>query len=242
MIRFNLDLSKPVLCLALDEGSLEGNLKLAEQAAGEVDMLKINDDSVDDAGLRACVEPFLQFRLPFWVDMKMLKGARTMGERATSAAKLGASFINAYALAERLLKGPVDALAGTETGLLGLTVPTHFGEAYCQLVFRRSLPDSVRFLSEIAMAQSLDGLLLPPTTLSAVEDIDTIKATPAIRPDWSEKKANDQESSATPAEAVLGGSKILIVGSPIRKYPDGPAAGARRIKEEMLEAFERRGT
>jgi len=210
---------------------------LAEQAAGEVDMLKINDDSVDEAGLKACVAPFLQFGLPFWIDMKMMKGSRTMAARARSATALDASFINAYALADRLLRGPVAALEGTETGLLGLTVLTHHNDEYCQLVFRRSLPETVRFLSEMAMARGCDGLLLPPTTLSAVEDIDTIKVNPGIRPDWSEKKANDQESTATPAEAVKGGSNILIVSTPIRKYIDGPAAGARRIKEEMEEAW-----
>jgi len=237
MPRFNIDLDKPVLCLALDEDTLDDNLRLAERAAGEVDMLKINDDSVDEAGLQACVEPFKQFGLPFWIDMKMMKGRRTMAARARSAAALGASFINAYALADGLLKGPVDALEGTETGLLGLTVLTHHDDEYCRRFFGRSLEESVRFLSGVAMERGCDGVLLPATTLSMVAGIDTVKATPGIRSDWSEKKANEQESTATPAEAVLGGSKILIVGSPIRKYVDGPAAGARRIKEEMMEAW-----
>ena len=237
MPRFNLDLSKPVLCLALDERSLEGNLRLAEQVANGVDMLKINDDSVDEAGLMACVEPFRQFHLPFWIDMKMLKGSGTMTERAKSAAALGASFINAYALADRLLRGPVAALEGTETGLLGLTVLTHYDDEYCRKFFKRSLADTVRLLAKTAVEFGCHGIILPPTPLSVVADIDTIKVTPGIRPDWSERKANDQESSATPTEAVLGGSKILVVGSPARNHPDGPAVGARRIKEEMEEAW-----
>lgn len=241
MPRFNVDLSKPVLCLALDQRSLDGNLRLAEQSGGEVDMLKINDDSVDEAGLKACVKPFLQFRLPFWIDMKMWKGSGTMAERAKSAATLGASFINVYALADRLLRGSVAALEETETGLLGLTVLTHYDDEYCQRFFKRSLEETVLLLSHTALEHGCHGILLPPTTLSVVADIDTIKGTPGIRPDWFEQKANDQESSATPTEAVLGGSKILIVGSPIRKYPDGPAKGARRVKEEMEEAWDRRG-
>lgn len=238
MPRFNVDLSRPVLCLALDQHSLDENLRLVEQSAGEVDMLKINDDSVDEAGLRACVEPFLQFQLPFWIDMKMWKGSRTMAERAKSAAALGASFINVYALADRLIKGIVAALEGTETGLLGLTVLTHYDDEYCQKFFLRSLKETVLLLTHTSLEHGCDGIILPPTTLSVVADIDTIKANPGIRTHWSDQKANDQESSATPTEAVLGGSKILIVGGPIRNYPDGPAIGARRVKEEMDKAWE----
>ena len=235
-----IDFSRPLLCLACDKDSLEANLRLAVQVAGEVDMIKVNDDAVDDAGLGPLVKPFLEFGLPLFVDEKNLKGARTMARRAVKAADLGVAFINAYALADYLLRGPVEALKGSDTRLLVLTVPTHFDDAYCLKYYRRPLAESVRMFSETAIEFGGDGILLPPTTLSAVSDlVIEIRATPGISlPDG--KPRDEQRSFSTPEGAVLGGSNILIVGSAIANYPEGPAAGARRIKEEMLEAFKRR--
>jgi len=238
----DFNFSAPWLCAALDQPDQLINLRLAEKVAGEVDMLKVNDDAVDGEGLRALVTPFLEFGLPLFVDMKMLKGARTMARRAQKAAELGVAFINAYALADRLLRGPVQALVGTSTRLLAVTVLTHHDDAYCRKYHGRSLEDTVRLLSETAVEFRCHGIILPAPTLHVVADLDIeIRATPGIRPEWHPRKANDQESTSTPAEAVRGGSKILIVGGPIAEYPDGPAAGARRIREEMMEAWARLG-
>jgi orotidine-5'-phosphate decarboxylase len=238
--RYGIDLTKPVLGLALDQRSPDGNLRLAEKVVGEVDMLKLNADAADSVGWSSLLEPYRQFELPIFLDIKMLQGKGTMAERAKLAASLGVDFINASAMQDFLLTGPVQALVGTDTRLLGLTIPTHFGEAYCREYFGRSLNETVSFLARKAVGFGCHGIILPATSLLAVADLDTIKVTPAIRPDWSERAANDQEETATPTEAVLGGSNILIVGSPIRKYHDGPVEGARRIREEMLEAFARR--
>ena len=225
--------SRPLLCQALDQLSLVENLRLAEEVAGVVGALKVNDDGVDRAGLAALVNPFLELGLPLMVDMKMFKGARTMAARAQEAAALGVSFINAFALADRLLRPAVEVLEGTDTQLLAVTVLTHHDEAYCQKFFRRSLEDTVRLLSETAVEFGCHGVILPGPTLPVVADLPVFAVTPGIRPDWSERGANEQRSTSTPAEAVRGGSKLVIVGGPTANYPDGPKAGAQRILEEM---------
>src|SRR3989338_7505420 len=103
---------RPQLCFALDADDISKNLRLAEETAQVVDILKINDDAVDESGLEAVVTPFLQFGLPIFVDMKMHKGKRTMSARALRAAKLGVALVNAFAEADRLLEGPAEALRG----------------------------------------------------------------------------------------------------------------------------------
>lgn len=230
--------SPPLLCQVLDQPSLVENLRLAEKVAEVVGALKVNDDGVDHAGLAALVNPFLEFGLPLFVDMKMFKGARTMAARAQEAAALGVSFISALALADRLLRRTVEVLEGTGTQLLAVTVLTHHDEAYCRKYFRRSLADTVRLLAETAVEFGCQGVILPGPTLPVVADLPVIAATPGIRPDWSERRANDQESTSTPAEVVRGGSKIVIVGGPTANYPDGPKAGALRILDEMEVAWD----
>lgn len=235
-----LDLSKPNLFVALNSSDMTENLRLAEKVAAFADGLKVNDDAVDHAGLSPIVRPLMEFDLPLFVDEKNFKGARTMASRAQTAVELGVTFINAYAQADYLLRGPVEALADTQTSLLAVTVLTHHGEDYCQRYFRRSLSESVRMFAETAMEFGCPGIILPGPTLSAVSDLDLIKAVPAIRPEGSERGENDQESTATPTEAVVGGANILIAGGPIANYPDGPEAGARRIREEMEVAWDQK--
>lgn len=233
-----MDRTTPKLFVALNYRDMSDNLRLAEKVAGIANGLKVNDDAVDHAGLGPIVLPLMDFGLPLFVDEKNWKGSETMAYRAQTAAELGVAFINAFAQADYLLRGPVEALAGTKTSLLAVTVLTHHGEEYCQKYFKRSLPEAVRMLAETAVEFGCPGIILPGPTLSSVSDLNLIKATPGIRPDWSEREANDQESTATPTEAVLGGANILIVGGPIANYPDGSAVGVRRVREEMDAAFE----
>ncbi len=231
--------AKPGLCVALDQDDQLSNLRLAEKVASEVDALKLNDDAVDDAGLEQLVKPFLQFGRLIFIDMKMFKGARTMAARSRKAAELGVGLVNAFALADHLLRRTVETLAKTDTRLLAVTVLTHMDEAYCQKYFRCSLQEAVRMFSETAVDVGAYGSILPGTALNVVSNLDLFKANPGIRPLWS-PRSNDQESTVTPAEAVRGGSNLIICGGPIANYLEaegGPLVGARRIKEEMEEAM-----
>jgi orotidine 5'-phosphate decarboxylase subfamily 1 len=232
--------NRPLLCPALDLQTLDGNLRLAEEIADLADAFKVNDDAVDDAGLEALVKPFGQFGRPIFVDMKMLKGSRTMKERAQGAVRLNVALINAFALADKLLAKTTEFLKGKGTRLLAVTVLTHHDENYCQEYFRRSVEESVRFFSQKALDFGCDGFILPAPTLPAVKDFDGIKGTPAIRPVWSQRDANDQELTATPAEAVRMGSNILIAGSPIAKAPNRRES-VLRFLEEMDNAWAKVG-
>ena len=190
------------------------------------------------------MKPFLKFGKPLFVDMKLFKGARTMWERAEKAAELGVTLINAFALADRLLRPVVQRLARTDTRLLAVTVLTHMDEAYCQKYFRRSLPEAVGLFADTAWTVDAYGVVLPGTALNVVKDSSLFKATPGIRSPWA-PQSNDQESVVTPAEAVSGGSNLIICGGPIANYPEaegGPLTAVRRIKEEMEEALDARNT
>jgi orotidine-5'-phosphate decarboxylase len=56
---------------------------------------------------------------------------------------------------------------------------------------------------------------------------------PGIRPAWS--SADDQKRIVTPAEALRRGADYLVIGRPIVRADDPPAA-ARRIIDEMAGA------
>lgn len=56
--------------------------------------------------------------------------------------------------------------------------------------------------------------------------------TPGVRPNWQEKKKDDQHRIVTPAVAVAAGADYLVIGRPIRDAGD-PVAAARRIAREV---------
>ena len=59
--------------------------------------------------------------------------------------------------------------------------------------------------------------------------------TPAIRPEWSLVKGDDQKRVVTPAKAIESGADLLVVGRPIRDAVD-PARAAARVVEEIAAA------
>lgn len=55
---------------------------------------------------------------------------------------------------------------------------------------------------------------------------------PGIRPAWAKVTGDDQQRTATPAQAVQAGADYLVIGRPIREARD-PAEAADRISVEL---------
>lgn len=173
---------------------------------------------------------------PEFIDTKINNGSRTMWNIIKNIVSIGAHHTNVWAAAERLIQPLTVLVEGTNTKLLGVTVTTHFTEDYCKTYFRRSLPDTVRMWSEVALENGCSGIIVPGTTLRAVEDLKCTKLVPAVRPPWFEDKgANDQEQTVTPTEAIQMGADIVVCGTPIYTHPK-PAEALKMILEEIRSA------
>ena len=144
--------------------------------------------------------------------------------------ELEVDYISVYALADQLLHDAIQITKGTRTKILGVTVLTHVNDAYCQKHFRRSLAESVRHFAEVAIDAGCHGIILPGTTLASVQDIDTIKVVPGVRPKWYRDTRHEEEIE--PRVAVENGADILVCGSPIMKDLD-PEQALRRVLAEI---------
>ena len=226
-------MSETLLYIALDHNSKAANIALADSLHYQPGNFgfKINQDHYTlwpnyPTAVRDVDKPL-------FIDTKISNGSRTMSNIVQDIVNLGARHTNVWANAERLIRPLLDIVDGTGTELLGVTVTTHFTEKYCQAYFRRSLPDTVRMWSEVALENGCTGIIVPGTTLRAVEDLRCTKVVPAIRPDWFvDKNANDQEQTVTPTEAVQMGADILVCGSPIYTHPK-PKEALQMILEEI---------
>lgn len=229
--------------VALDYDSQDQNLDFARDLSQRVDSdqygFKINLDAVANFSPSALnpysfVKQVRGLGKPVFVDMKMWNGGRTMENIAKGCADLGVDIVNMYPHAGgKFIERVKGSLDGSDTKLFTLTVLTHYTDADTQTLYRCSLNEAVRKLAKIGFESGADGLVVPGNQigdlrLSAMEIL-----SPGIRPSWFEdKKANDQEQTVTPYEAVSNGARYIVVGSPIRKS-FSPSEALERIIGEI---------
>lgn len=228
-------MNHPFLYVALDYDTPEKALSMAEKL-NEVEGnfgYKLNGDLLLKYGLDT-VDRFQKFERPIFADLKLWKGRGTMGAVLDVLMEKGVEHTNVYAHAgQEYLTSLTEKTEENKISLLALTILTHYDERYCQKVHGKSLAGTVRTLGEEAKKSGCDGLVLPPTCLGEVEDLNMENLTPGIRPNWYlEKHDNNQKQVSTPSEAVNNGSDILVMGSPIRK-DEKPRKALRKTLEEM---------
>src|SRR3989338_11215926 len=198
---------RETLNVALDMEPVNGNFGF-----------KINLDCFLDRGVSQAVYPFLPSSRPIFADTKTWNGKQTITEIAKILVDAGEDYFNVWVQADDQLSGAVKATESSKTKILGVTVLTQYGENWCQLYFRRSLKETVMFLTQRAKDLGLHGVILPGTCLSAVNDIDLIKAVPGIRMEKFVDNRHEQE--VTPEFAAQNGARIVVCGSPIMKVFD----------------------
>lgn len=232
----------PQLFLAFDNLKEKPDETLADASdlsgSGEPFGIKFNLDAMlkPDEPLRFIVERLKRFGRPVFADLKMWNGSRTMESVVKTFVDLGVDFVNVYASADKQLAKAVKATEGSNTKILGLTVLSHYDDAYCQKWFRRTFAEAVADFSRFAVEAGFHGILLPGTMLDVVKDLHVIKVATGLRPEWY--KDNRHEQEATPAEVAKGGAHFAVCGSPVLKQPtkEEKIAALRRVVEEMRQA------
>ncbi len=215
-------MSSPTLFVALD--GLRGEKRNTLDAVRELEQVpgdfgyKINLDCTMEHGAHLALRGQLSTSRPIFADTKTWNGKRTMTDIAKMLVNIGVDYFNVWVQADDQLEGAIKATEGSKTKVLGVTVLTHYGENWCRMYFRRSLEETVVFLTQRAKDLGCHGVVLPGTCLVAVADSDRLKAVPGIR---MEEFADDRhKQEVTPEFAVQNGAGIIVCGSPIMKVVD----------------------
>jgi len=127
----------------------------------------------------------------------------------------------------------------TPQDLQDLGYDTQFASELTKLVVARA---------QMAQAAGCAGVVCSGREVKAVKEAcgpDFLTVCPGIRPDWASVPGDDQQRTVTPYQAIKDGADYIVVGRPIRNYPQtdgGPVAAARRVVEEIAAGLkERRG-
>jgi orotidine-5'-phosphate decarboxylase len=230
---------QPKLYLALDTPDPHKAWQMARMVHGvEGDYgFKLN---LDELLLNDAVHQVARFKeefgRPIFTDTKTWNGARTMAEVAVGLGRAGSSLVNIYAQSGvkfmRRVMGAVQD-SDVEIDVFALGVLTHYTEADCQRLYRRTLSATVRLFARDAAEAGADGYIQPGTVLHRTKWLEVKKLVPAVRPLWyGDTKANLQEQTVTPEQAFAGGADIVVCGSPVFKSEE-PAEALHRLLEEI---------
>ena len=223
------------LCVALDLGSKQECLQLAERLADFSDKIWLK------VGLRAYLRDGADFvgelkklgNFKIFLDLKLYDIPNTMADAAEEIAKLGVDMINVHAssgkhamatVMERLDKFNSRPL------VLAVSALTSFDEAEFSAVYEQNLSDAVRKFSVMSYEAGLDGMVCSAFESRLIKDATSanfITLCPGVRP-FGESAA-DQKRVADLGVAREARADFIVVGRPIYQ-----AQNPREICERIL--------
>lgn len=176
-----------------------------------------------------------------FLDLKFHDIPTTVGKAVEAATRLGVWMANVHIQGGSAMMRQALVSAHREARkrrrepplLMGVTVLTSMAEKdLLDLGVRKMLKDQVLYLAQQAQSAGLNGIVTSAQEARVLRGTfgeNFLIVTPGIRS--SGEETDDQQRTATPAEAVKAGADYLIVGRPILKASD-PAQAARAIIQE----------
>ncbi|SDH84930.1 orotidine-5'-phosphate decarboxylase [Roseospirillum parvum] len=234
----------PVYC-ALDTDDVAQATGLAARLADHVGGLKLGLQFFTSAGRKGVTQVRKASELPIFLDLKFHDIPNTVAGAVRASCALRPSLLTVHAAggAEMMKAAARAADDGAHLHvarrplILGVTVLTSLDQEDLSATgIDHPVDDQVRRLAELARESGLDGVVCSPHEVATLRaDLGrTFKlVVPGVRPEWA--AGGDQKRVMTPAEALLAGADVLVIGRPITASGDPPRA-AQRIAQELASA------
>lgn len=222
------------LAVALDVERIEEAISLAGMLKSHVGWFKVGLGLFSAEGPRS-VSAIAELG-PVFLDLKLHDIPATVGMACRSASRLGVGLLTLHASGGReMMLMAREAVKGSGMKLLGVTVLTSLADKELreEVGIERCARDQVLFLAEKALQAGLDGLVASPMDAKPLREAfgdSFLLVTPGIR--LGGDPHHDQKRLATPSEAILSGSDVLVVGRSITMAGD-PVGVAREILSEI---------
>ena len=221
------------LIVALDVDDRDAALALAEPLAPHVAAFKVGKQLFTREG-PALVRELRGTADGLFLDLKFHDIPNTVAGAVAAAADLGATLVNVHAQGgPRMIAAAAEALRGTRTKLLAVTVLTSLDDADLERTGLAGPAEAaVVRLAALARDAGADGVVASPREIHAIRQAcgpDFLVVTPGIRP--ADAASDDQARVATPSAAVAAGADYIVVGRPITRAPDPAAAAAAVVRE-----------
>jgi orotidine-5'-phosphate decarboxylase len=227
------------LIVALDVPSAHAAMALVDQLQGTCRWFKVGMELYYAMG-NAVVDRLLERGFKVFLDLKLHDIPNTVAGGVRSAAGSGASLLTIHAGGgEQMMRAAAQA-AQVPNGpeLLAVTVLTSMDTPELSAVGVADAPSAqVLRLARLAKLSGINGLVCSSEEVAAVREAMGPTArlvVPGIRPAGL-GASDDQRRIATPAQTIVRGASMLVVGRPITQAAD-PAVAAAAILAEIRGA------
>lgn len=216
-------MTAPSLYLALDVPSAAKAEPLVQTLAAEVGGFKLGSELFLAEGPRLA-DLILGLSAHLFVDLKLHDIPRTVEAGARSLSRLGAHLLTIHASggADMVKAAVLGASERAQCKVIAVTVLTsHTQQTLESVAVRESIVDHVLRLADLAITAGAHGVVCSVHEAASLRqrfgnDIELV--CPGIRPEGVAHQ--DQKRVATPAEAVIAGASVLVVGRPIIEAQD----------------------
>lgn len=232
----------PIL-VALDVPTADDARALATTLGDSVGGLKIGSQLFTSVG-PSIVREMVGAGHKVFLDLKFHDIPNTVAGSVAAATDLGVWMLNVHATGGApMLTAARDAAAQRAAALkqpkplvIAVTVLTSLDAQILSSVGVSRTPiEQVVALATLVKECGLDGVVASPQETAAIRRAcgpDFVIVTPGIRGGAAQAKADDQNRTLTPAEAMATGSSYLVVGRPITAAQE-PRAAALAITAEL---------
>lgn len=182
----------------------------------------------------ALVQELIARGLKVFLDLKWHDIPNTVAGGVQGARAIGASMATVHALGGTAMMRAAAVAAGTELGIVGVTVLTsHSAASYGAAVGRGNVEPAAEVVRQAqhAVEAGLRGIVCSPHEIEAVRGVLPAGAwvvVPGIRRPG--EAAGDQARVAGPEAAAAAGATHLVIGRPLLQAAD-PAAAVREFQE-----------
>ncbi len=223
-------MEKDKVILVLDVDSHEKARQLVRSLFGQAGMFKVGLQLYTAAG-PALVTEIVEMGGKVFLDLKLHDIPNTARQAAVEAARLGVSMMTVHASGGRSMMEAVsrdlkDKFGEHRPHVLAVTVLTSLAsEDLRDIGVSRSLDEQVVGLARLAETCGIDGVVCSPQEIRLIRNAvrSSFKIlTPGIR--LAGQRADDQQRTATPDEAIAAGADYIVVGRAVTNATDPSAA------------------
>jgi orotidine-5'-phosphate decarboxylase len=224
------------LIVALDVSSAGAAQALVERVGDAAGIYKVGLQLFTAAG-PSFVRELVQSGRRVFLDLKLHDIPNTVSHAVKNAVDLGVHMLTVHASGGTAMLRAATEAAGGKLNVLAVTVLTSLNDQDMdETGIAGRVTDQALRMAVLAQNSGCQGIVSSPREALLIRKSlgeGFAIVTPGIRPAGVE--SNDQQRTATPAQAIANGASHIVVGRPITHASD-PAQAARAIISEMEQA------
>lgn len=210
---------KPIF-VAIDTPDLDRARALAEAVRDHAGGVKLGLEFFSAQGSEG-VRRIADLGLPIFLDLKLHDIPNTVAKAVEALAPLQPAILTVHAIGGHEMLFAAKQAAGPATKVVAVTLLTSLDEGdLSDLGIQRSPADQVAHLAWMARDSGVDGIVCSGAEVREAKSAwqNGFFVVPGIRPAGAD--IDDQKRVVTPAQALVDGASVLVIGRPITGASD----------------------